>query len=286
MKRINVLKTYKLFINGKHCRTESGRFFPFKDSSGNLFANISMASRKDLRNSVAAARKAQLSWMNISALNRGQILYRIAEMLEDRKKQFIDYLMISGSSKSESKKEVDDTIDRLIYYAGWSDKYQQIFSSVNPVSTEHLNFTLLEPSGVVSLIAAKDKPLLGLASLIAPIIVGGNSIVALASNINPMIAISFSEVLSNSDVPSGVVNILTGDKSELLFHFATHKDIDSIVYCGSDINEIEEIGRLSAENLKRVHIYSESKWESDSMQSPYFIKKCQEIKTVWHPTKV
>lgn len=286
MKRVNILKTYKVFIEGKFCRTESGRYFQFKNTKGNLIANISNASRKDFRNCVSSARKAQESWANLTSLNRGQILYRMGEILEDRKKQFIDLLILSGYSKSIAQKEVDATIDRLIYYAGWSDKYQQVFSSVNPVSTDHFNFSILEPVGVVSIVAPEESPLLGLVSLLAPSIVGGNSVIVLASNINPMIAISFSEIFNSSDVPPGVINILTGMRKELLNHFASHKDVNSIIYAGDNVKELKKIKELSIENLKRVHVYKRKEWDNEKGQSLYFIEKCQEIKTIWHPTEV
>jgi len=286
MKRIDVLKTYKIFIGGKFPRTESGRYSQIKDDAGELLANMCLCSRKDFRNAVVVARKAQKKWQSTSALNKGQILYRIAELLEGRKAQFIDELMMTGSSRKQAKAEVELSIDRLIYYAGWSDKFQQIFSSVNPVSSSHFNFSTLQPMGVISVIAPNDFSLLGLISVVAPLIVGGNSCVVLASEINPMISISFAEVINTSDVPHGVVNILTGKRKELVSHFASHKDVNAIIYCGDSNEEIYEIEMLSVENLKRVKIYKRIDWERKNGQSPYFIEKFQEIKTIWHPTKV
>ena len=286
MSRIDILKTYKIFIAGKFPRTESGRYFHVKNEKGKLLANMCLSSRKDFRNAVVAARKVQKKWQSTSALNKGQILYRIAEILEGRKAQFIDELMMSGSSRKQAKSEVELSIDRLIYYAGWSDKFQQIFSSVNPVASNHFNFSTLQPMGVISVIAPNDFPLLGLISVVAPLIVGGNSCVILSSEKNPMVSISFSEVINTSDVPHGVLNILTGKRKELISHFASHKDVNAIIYCGDSNEEIHEIEMLSVENLKRVKIYKRKDWERKNGQSPYFIEKFQEIKTIWHPTEI
>ena len=285
MNRIEVLKTYKIFIGGKFPRTESGRFSPLKNKDGDLLANICLSSRKDFRNAVVSARNTQKGWGNTTALNKGQILYRIAEILEGRKLQFIEELMMTGSSKLQAKNEVDNSIDRLIYYAGWSDKFQQIFSSVNPVASNHFNFSVPQAMGVVSVIAPNEFPLLGLVSVVAPVIVGGNSCIVLSSEENPMVSISFAEVLNTSDVPHGVVNILTGKRKELISHFASHKDVNAIIYCGDNNQEIKEIESVSVENLKRVKIYKRKKWDDKISQSPYFIEKCQEIKTTWHPTE-
>ena len=286
MSRIDVLKTYKIFIGGKFPRTESGRYFHMKNVKGDLLANMCLSSRKDFRNAVVIARKSQEVWANATALNRGQILYRIAEMLESRKLQFIEALIQSGVTQSAAKKEVLLSIDRLIYYAGWSDKFQQIFSAVNPVASNHFNFSTLEATGVVSIIAPNENPLLGMISLLAPTIVGGNTTVILASAINPLLAISLAEVLNTSDVPAGIVNILTGDRKELLSHFASHKDVNAIIYCGDNLKEIKVVEEMATENLKRVSIYRRKNWVEGNSQSPYFIEKCQEIKTIWHPTEV
>ena len=286
MSRIDVLKTYKIFIGGKFPRTESGRYFHMKNAKGELLANMCLSSRKDFRNAVVAARKAQGNWTNVTALNKGQILYRIAEMLESSKTQFTEQLKNTGSTLSAAKKEVASSIDRLIYYAGWSDKFQQIFSAVNPVASNHFNFSTLEPTGVVSIIAPNENPLLGMISLLAPTIVGGNTTVILASAINPLLAISLAEVLNTSDVPAGIVNILTGDRKELLSHFASHKDVNAIIYCGDNLKEIKVVEEMATENLKRVSIYRRKNWVEGNSQSPYFIEKCQEIKTIWHPTEV
>ena len=286
MSRIDVLKTYKLYIGGKFPRTESGRYYPLVDKKGNPIANLCLASRKDFRNSVVSARKAQPSWSSASALNKGQILYRIAEMLEGRKEQFIKELEIQGASHKKAVEEVDTSIDRLVYYAGWSDKYQQLFGTVNPVASSHFNFSSPEPMGVISIIAPENQGLIGLISLVAPAIISGNTVVILAGKSQGLSAISFGEVLHSSDVPAGVINILTGDRSELISHMASHMDVNGIIYCGKDENDITTIEELASANIKRSTIYKKSDWLKDVNQSPYFIEKTIEIKTTWHPTKI
>ncbi|WP_456376798.1 aldehyde dehydrogenase family protein [Lutibacter sp.] len=286
MSRLDINKTYKLYIGGKFPRTESGRYYTINNSSGNLIANMCLASRKDFRNAVVIARKAQNSWANATALNKGQILYRIAEILEGRKEQFILELIAQGEARKVAQKEVETAIDRLVYYAGWSDKYQQLFSAVNPVSSSHFNFSNLEPVGVVSVIAPEEQSLLGLVSVIAPAIVGGNTVVVLASESKPLTSISFAEVLNSSDVPGGVVNILTGNKTELISHMASHMDVNAIVYCGKDENTLKEISELASNNVKRTIFYKKSNWENELCESPYFIEKTQEVKTTWHPTEI
>ena len=286
MSRIDVHKTYKLYIGGKFPRTESGRYYPLNDKKGNFIANMCLSSRKDFRNAVVIARKAQNSWAGATALNRGQILYRIAEMLEGRRAQFIAEIMKEGATKKQAEIEVDASIDRLVYYAGWSDKYQQVFSAVNPVASSHFNFSNLEPMGVVAIMAPEEQGLLGLVSVVAPAIVGGNTVIVLASKTNPLSAISFAEVLNSSDVPGGVVNILTGNVNELHTHMASHMDVNAVIYCGKDENVISEINALASENLKRTILHKKSDWASDVCESPYFIEKTQEVKTTWHPTKV
>ena len=286
MSRIDIQKTYKLYIGGKFPRTESGRYFALHDKKGKLMANMCLASRKDFRNAVVIARKAQSSWAAASAMNKGQILYRIAEMLEGRKEQFIKELEIQGSNHKNALEEVEASIDRLVYYAGWSDKYQQIFSAVNPVSSAHFNFSAPEAMGVVSVIAPEEQGLLGLISVIAPILVGGNTAIVLASKKFSLTAISFAEVLNSSDVPSGTVNILTGEREELISHMASHMDVNAIVYCGNDEGDIKQIGELASNNIKRVILYKKKDWSGDYGQSPYFIEKTLEIKTTWHPTKI
>ena len=286
MSRIDIHKTYKLYIGGKFPRTESGRYFTMNDKEGNFIANMCLASRKDFRNAVVIARKAQNSWASASALNKGQILYRIAEMLEGRKEQFINELIAQGETKVAAQKEVEAAIDRLVYYAGWSDKYQQFFSAVNPVSSSHFNFSNLEPVGIVSVIAPEEQGLLGLVSVIAPAIVGGNTVIVLASESKSLTAISFAEVLNSSDVPGGVVNILTGNKNELISHMASHMDVNAIIYCGKEESNIKLISELASNNVKRTIFYKKNNWNNEECESPYFIEKTQEVKTTWHPTEV
>jgi len=286
MSRLDIQKTYKLYIGGKFPRTESGRYYAVTNTKGNLIANMCLASRKDFRNAVVIARKAQSSWANATALNKGQVLYRIAEMLEGRKEQFIAELISQGEAAKNAEIEVNCAIDRLVYYAGWSDKYQQIFSSVNPVASSHFNFSNVEPVGVVSIIASENQSLLGLVSIIAPAIVGGNAVIVLASETKPLTAISFAEVLHSSDVPGGVVNILTGKKEELMSHMASHMDVNAIIYCGKDENHIKNINELASNNIKRTIFYKKGDWTSSNSESPYFIEKTQELKTTWHPTEV
>ena len=281
--RVPVAKTYKIYIGGKFPRTESGRYFALENSAGDIIANICRASRKDFRNSVVAARSAFAEWSAASAYLRGQILYRIAEMLEGQGEQFVAELMLQGESRRRAQKEVAASIDRLIYYAGWSDKYQQIFSSVNPVNSAHFNFSVLEPTGVVSILAPDDSGLLGLVSNIAPVIVGGNTCVVLASEQMPLCAVSFAEVLHVSDVPGGVVNILTGFRGELTEHFASHMDVNAVVYCDGDEQDEKDIQDQAAENIKRVIDRVDTDWDADSAQNPYLIQQTQETKTTWHP---
>lgn len=281
--RVPVAKTYKLYIDGKFPRTESGRFFALQDDDGAVLANLCRGSRKDFRNAVVAARKAFSGWSSASAYLRGQIVYRIAEMLEGRADQFVTELVAMGQSKRRARKEVEASIDRLVYYAGWSDKYQQIFSAVNPVSSSHFNFTLLEPTGVVSILAPDDSGLLGLVSNIAPVIVGGNTAVVLASERLPMCAVSFAEVLHASDLPPGVVNILTGYREELAGQFASHMDVNAVIFCDGDEAVARDIQERAAENIKRVVSRVDIDWSDAQVQNPYLIRDTQETKTTWHP---
>ena len=282
-RRLDIQKTYKLYINGKFPRTESGRYFPIKDKDGNLSANMCRASRKDFREAVKAARIATAGWSSRTAYNRGQILYRAAETLEGRKEQFIRELITFEMSRKKATTEVETALDRLVYYAGWADKYQTLFSSVNPVSSSHYNFSVPEYQGVIALIAPNDNPLLGLMSLIAPALAGGNTVVCLAPEKWPLSAISFGEVLHASDMPNGVVNILTGFESELAEHFSTHKDVNGVVYCGDNLAMVKSIQEYASENVKRVHYYDKTEWLTENGQSPYFIMDHVEIKTTWHP---
>ncbi|HXH19224.1 MAG TPA: aldehyde dehydrogenase family protein [Chitinophagales bacterium] len=281
--RLRVQKTYKIYVDGKFPRTESGRYYKLKNQKGRNIANISRSSRKDFRDAVAAARNAFEKWSAHTAFNRGQIIYRIAEMLEGRCAQFVSELIQQGSSVDAATSEVTLAIDRLVYYAGWADKYQQIFSSVNPVNASYFNFSLCEPTGVVSIVTPEENSLAGLVASFVPAIVGGNTCVILASERQPLCAITLAEVLHASDVPGGVVNILTGFRRELLGHFSSHMDVNAIIYCGDDEKEIKTVQENAALNVKRVIIRKGIDWMDESAENPYFILDTQEIKTTWHP---
>jgi acyl-CoA reductase-like NAD-dependent aldehyde dehydrogenase len=278
MTRLNIQKTYKLFIDGKFPRTESGRFYAINNDRGELIANICLASRKDVRNSVVAARKAQVGWASRTTYNRSQILYRLAEMLETRSISFIRDMTLLGLTEKQAELEVERSIDRLVYYAGWCDKYTALFSSVNPTATSHFNFSVHEATGVVAAIAPESSPLLGLISVIAPVITGGNSVIALASEAKATSAISFAEVVQNSDVPAGVINIFTGSASELMPHMASHMDVNSLVDARGGIKAAE---LNITNNVKRYFDWT-SKVKG---QDPYMILDCQEVKTTWHPVQ-
>ncbi len=280
--RLEILKTYKLYIGGQFPRTESGRFYTPKNKKGAPLGNMCLASRKDVKNAVSSARKAFGGWSEKTAFNRSQILYRIAEMLEGRRDQFIAELVKQGSTLKQAGEEVNLSIDRIVYYAGWCDKYLQVFSSVNPVSSSHFNFSLQEPVGVVGVIAPQDTSLIGLVSAILPIIAGGNTCLVLASENIPLCSITFAEVLNSSDVPGGVVNILTGNEKELIETFASHMDINSVLYGGASKENIQLIQELAVVNVKRVHYYPMN-WSNEDGQSVYLINDFQEIKTTWHP---
>jgi len=281
--RLEILKTYKIFIGGQFPRTESGRYYVASNSKGEPLANMCLSSRKDFRDAVVAARSAFGSWSGRAAFNRGQILYRIGEMLEGRKAQFVEELMKQGSSKVQAETEVSLSIDRLIYYSGWCDKFQQMSSTINPVASSHFNFSSPEPSGVVAIIAPQNSSLIGLVSVIAPVIAGGNTCVVLASSGQPLCGVTFSEVMATSDLPGGVVNILTGNVSELAPFFADHMDVNAVVYCEKDAETKKMIREKASLNVKRAFIYDKIDWYTDEGQSPYFILDLQEIKTTWHP---
>jgi acyl-CoA reductase-like NAD-dependent aldehyde dehydrogenase len=280
---LEVLKTYKIYIGGQFPRTESGRYYAPTNVDGKKLANVCLSSRKDFRDAVVAARAAFGGWSGRAAFNRGQILYRMAEMLEGRKAQFIDELIQQDATKIKAGKEVNLAIDRLIYYSGWCDKFQQLFSAVNPVASSHFNFSVPEPTGVVSIIAPQADSLLGLVSVIAPVIAGGNTAVVLASETKPLCSVTFAEVLNSSDLPGGVVNMLTGRVSELAPWFVEHMDVNATIYCENDSSVQKMMREKSAINLKRISFYNKVKWHADEGQSPYFIMDTQEIKTTWHP---
>lgn len=284
-KRIEVLKTYKIYVGGQFPRTESGRYYIPVNAAGKKLANVCLCSRKDFRDAVVAARSAFGGWSGRAAFNRSQILYRMAEMLEGRKAQFVEELMLQDASKVKAEKEVNLAIDRLIYYAGWCDKYQQLFSAVNPVASSHFNFSVPEPTGVVAIIAPQSDSLLGLVSVIAPVIAGGNTCVVLASEKKPLCSVTFAEVLNSSDLPGGVVNILTGKPSELASWFVDHMDVNATIYCENNSDVKKMMQEKAATNVKRVFFYDKVKWETEEGQSPYFILDTQEIKTTWHPVE-
>lgn len=281
--RIEVLKTYKIYIGGKFPRTESGRYYIAESNKGEKLANVCLSSRKDFREAVVAARSAFGDWGSRAAFNRSQILYRIAEMLEGRKVQFIDELQKQSLTKAAAEKEVEISIDRLIYYAGWCDKFQQVNSSVNPVASSHFNFSVPEPTGVVTIIAPQDTSLLGLVSVIAPVIAGGNTCVVLGPYAKPLCAVTLAEVINSSDVPGGVVNILTGKADELAPYFAEHMDVNAMIMCDKNDAMKKMIQEKGSLNMKRTIFYDDMNWTAENAQSPYLIMDTQEIKTTWHP---
>jgi len=281
MNRVEILKTYKIYIGGAFPRTESGRYYTPVNKKGEALGNLCLSSRKDVRNAVTAARKAFGSWSERSAFNRGQIIYRIAEMLEGRKEQFILELQKQGSTKAEAEKEVILAIDRIVYYAGWCDKYNQVLSAVNPVSSSHFNFTTCESMGIVGVLAPQTTSLIGLVSLLIPAICSGNTAVLIASEKLPLCAITFAEVLNSSDVPGGVVNILTGKTEELLPVLAAHMDVNALISESLGSMEIET-AKAAVDNLKRKFTYN-ADWSSEKSQGLYYISDCLELKTTWHP---
>ena len=282
--RINVLKTYKIFIGGKFPRTESGRFYQLNNRS-KAIANVCLSSRKDLRNAVVAARGAFEKWSGSTAYNRSQILYRMAEMMEGRKDQFISELVLQGVDRKKATVEVDLSIDRVIYFAGWADKINQVFGSVNPVATSHFNFSMMEPMGVIGLVAPDKSGLLGLVSSLCPILVSGNCAVVLASEKLPLCSITLAEVLATSDVPAGVVNILTGKKEEMMVHLAKHMDVNAI-YLTDNLEHKKLVQEEAIQNLKRVIVGKQKSWDESSVENPYIITDFMETKTTWHPVEV
>lgn len=285
MSNLAILKTYKIFIDGGFPRTESGRYYSLLDSKKNNIANICLCSRKDFRNAVVAARKASDGWAARAAFNKGQIIYRIAEILEGRRSQFVDELMLMGATKISAQKEVQQTIDTIIYYSGWCDKFQALNSAVNPVASNHFNFSVPEPMGVVSIIAPQASGLLGLVSVILPVIVGGNTCVVLAATDKALCAISFAEVLATSDVPAGIVNILTGKVNELAAQFASHMDVNATILCDNSPVVQKEMAQLASKNVKRFFSWTKD-WTKVENANPYLIMELQEIKTTWHPIEV
>jgi acyl-CoA reductase-like NAD-dependent aldehyde dehydrogenase len=281
--RLSVRKTYKLYVGGAFPRSESGRSYTVNDAKGNFLANASRASRKDVRDAVVAARKAQSGWAARTPYNRGQILYRVAEMLEGRRDQFTDELRAAGLTKTAAGTEVDAAVDRWVWYAGWADKFAQVTGSANPVSGPFFNFSTPEPTGVVGIIAP-DGPLLGLVSVLAPVIVTGNTGVLVASETSPLPAITLGEVLATSDVPGGVVNILTGHRAELAPWLASHMDVNALDLTGVAGDLATECEEAAAENLKRVLRPERNDWTD--APGTHRMTTFLETKTVWHPVGV
>jgi len=282
-RRLAVQKTYKLFIGGKFARGENGRVIAARDGHGNVLANYSRASRKDFRDAVRAARSAIPGWTNYSPYSRGQILYRAAEMLEGRRLELENELARVDRSGAGARREVTAAIDRLVYYAGWTDKFSQILGSVNPVATSHFNFTIPEPTGVVVALTPDAPALLGLVSVIAPIIATGNSVIALASTANALAPLTFSEIIATSDLPPGVFNLLAGDRKELAPHFASHMDVNAIVDASGDDKIGEELEAGSAINVKRYFRRDVANYFVRDEENPYWILDTVEMKTAWHP---
>src|SRR5215211_2420102 len=283
MRHLTVSKTYKLFIGGTFPRSESGRTYQARDNKGNFMANAALASRKDLRDAVVAARKGYTTWSKATAYNRGQVIYRIAEMLEGRRLEFVELIMIStGTSSKLATAEVEAAIDRLVHYAGWTDKLAAVLGSANPVSSPYLCYSAPEPTGVVGILAPTGSPLLGLISVIAPVITGGNSCVVIAAEQDPCVAITFAEVAATSDVPAGVVNILTGKITELAPHLAAHADVNALDLTGASAELRESLEQAAAETVKRVYV---PKGVPDFIATPGTarLRAFLEIKTVWHP---
>ncbi len=286
--RIDIRKTYKLYIGGKFVRGESGRSQAALSSKNQPIDNFCPASRKDFREAVVAARGVK-DWSKASAYLRGQVLYRAAEMLENRRAELAAELTRStGATATKAEAEVNASIDRLVYFAGWTDKYQQVFGSVNPVASSHFNFTSTEPTGVVVALAPDEPSLLALVSLVAPVILSGNAAVVLASERYPLPALTFAEILATSDLPGGVVNILSGSRAELASHFASHMDVNAIIDGSGDDDTATVLRAGSAINLKRYarRALTEKEWSSEKAEDPYWIMDSTEFKTAWHPIGV
>lgn len=287
MPRLPISKTPKCYVGGKFIRSESSRTFPLNDAKGKFFAHIPQCTRKDVRNAVEAAAKAGAGWAGRSAYNRGQILYRLAEMLEPRSAELVEALKLGGTSAADARTEVTATIDRIVHYAGWTDKYEQLLGGVNPVASPHFNFTVTEPMGVVGLVAPDEAPLLALITLVMPAITSGNSVVALASETAPYPAIVLGEMLATSDLPGGVVNLLTGYRKEMVPTMATHAHIRAV---GGAVNAADRttLDTGAADSVKRIKVLSlESPidWSAGDGPVPslYAIRDFVEFKTTWHP---
>jgi len=286
MSRLPITKTPKCYVGGGFIRSESGRVQPVNDATGAFFANVPVCSRKDLRNAVEAAAKAGAEWAKRTPYNRGQILYRLAEMLEARASEMAAALVLHGASTAEADAEVAATLDRIVHYAGWADKYEQVLGSVNPVSSPHFNFTVSEPIGVIGLIAPDAAPLLGLLTMILPAITAGNSVITLASETAPYPSILLGEMLATSDLPGGVVNLLTGHRKELLPTYGSHEHLRAIT-AAITREEAKTLELTAAESVKRVKILSPAAdWFSSSFESAWLIRDHIESKTIWHPASL
>jgi acyl-CoA reductase-like NAD-dependent aldehyde dehydrogenase len=286
--RLAVRKTYKLFIGGAFPRSESGRSYPVADAQGRFLANAALASRKDARDAVVAARKALPGWSGASAYNRGQILYRVAEMLEGRRAQFVDEVAATeGLERAAAESVVDESIDRWVWYAGWADKLAQVLGSSNPVAGPFFDFSVPEPVGVVAVVAPQDSSLLGLVSVVAPVVVSGNTCVVLASERAPLPAVTLAEVWATSDVPAGLINLLTGRVAEVAPWLASHMEVDALDLTGVyDSDLAADLEREAAENLKRV-VRPPARppdWTADPGLTR--LAAFLETKTVWHPIGV
>ena len=283
MSHLAVPKTYKLYVGGKFPRSESGRTYPLRDADGRLLANAAQASRKDARDAVVAARKGFGAWSGATPYNRGQVIYRIAEMLDGRRAEFVDLLTKGGAKAAAASAEVDASVDRLVHYAGWTDKLAAVFGSANPVSGPYFSYSAPEPTGVVAVLAPADAPLLGLVSVIAPVIASGNACVVVAAEADAYVAITFGEVLATSDVPGGVVNLLTGSAAELGPHLAAHADVDALDLTGADDELATALERAASDTVKRVY---RPKGVPDFGAAPGTgrLRAFLEVKTVWHPT--
>ena len=274
--RLRVRKTYKLYLGGAFPRSESGRSYEVRGPDGTFVANAVRASRKDIRDAVVAARKASMKWAAATAYNRGQVLYRIAEVMDTRRAELVEEVGIMGADGGDPAAEVDTAIDRWVWYAGLCDKLTQITGGLNPVAGPYFNITAPEPTGVVGVVAPEHPSMLGLVSRLAPALCGGNVVVALASESKPLPSIALAECLATSDVPAGVVNMLTGLKDELVPVLAGHLDVDALDVTGVNREQLPDIERAGAENVKRIV-------RAEAPQSPYEVTALMEMKTVWHP---
>jgi acyl-CoA reductase-like NAD-dependent aldehyde dehydrogenase len=288
-KRLEIRKTYKLYLGGSFARSESGKVLSARSRKGALLDNYSQASRKDLRDAVVAARGAFEGWAKKTAYLRGQILYRAAEMLQGRAGELVRELRRSlDLTEGKARREVETAIERIVYFAGWADKYSQVFSSVNPVASSHFNFTVAEPVGVVAVLAPDEPALLGLVSLILPAILSGNTAIVVPSEKFPLPALTFGEILATSDLPGGVVNILSGNRSELVAHLASHMDVNAIIDGASEPKISETLQAGMAFNLKRYarRDFQLADWSSRKAEEPWCILDTVEFKTAWHPIGV